>query len=145
MKLLSEKPHLLFLFSIPFIILSGYVTTNEILAINIYDRYFVFSIFYLNNLISILFGLLGFGYWIILKMNIKLLKCLNTTHTLLSLGGVLLIWILAQFYSQSILTDFNTNLTLVIYLVALICIVGQIIYFINIINGLLKKRNKTSS
>ena len=145
MNLISKKPHLIFLFSIPIIILFGILNRNEILDINVHDTYFVFSPIDLTILISILFGIIGIGYWIMLKANRKLSKWLNLIHITLTFGGILLIWIFAQLFRESIMEyNFNNNLTFGIYLIALIAIFGQLIYPINIISGIIKKRNKTS-
>lgn len=145
MKFLTDKPYVIFWLSIPLIMFSGFVSSIENLDINIHDTYYVFSLADLNILISILFAIIGLGYWIMLKANRKLSKWLNLTHIALTFGGILLIWILSQFYRESIMQfDFNDNLTLAIYLIALIAIFGQIIYPINIISGIIRKRNKTS-
>ena len=145
MKFLINKPHLIFLLSIPIIILFGILNRNEMLDINVHDTYFVFSQIDLTILISILFSIIGIGYWIMLKANRKLSKWLNLIHITLTFGGILLIWILAQLFRESIMEyNFNNNLTFGIYLIALIAIFGQLIYPINIISGIIKKRNKTS-
>ncbi|MFD2541339.1 hypothetical protein ACFSSB_03345 [Lacinutrix gracilariae] len=145
MKFLINKPHLIFLLSIPIIILFGILDRNEMLDINVHDTYFVFSQIDLTILISILFGIIGIGYWMMLKANRKLSKWLNLIHITLTFGGILLIWILAQLFRESIMEyNFNNNLTFGIYLIALIAIFGQLIYPINIISGIIKKRNKTS-
>ena len=146
MKSQIYKPHLIFLLSIPILLLIGIFSRNEMLDINIHDTYFVFSQIDLIILISILFGIIGLGYWLLLKANRKLSKWLNLIHISLTFGGILLIWILAQFFRESIMEyDFNNNLTLAIYLTTLFIIFGQIIYLINIINGIIRKQNKTSS
>uniref|UniRef100_UPI0040499C79 hypothetical protein n=1 Tax=Gelidibacter sp. TaxID=2018083 RepID=UPI0040499C79 len=143
MSRITNKPHLIFWLSIPLIMLSGFVSSTENLVINKYDTYYVFSLTDLNILISILFAIIGLGYWIMLKANRKLSKWLNLTHIALTFGGILLIWVLPQLYRESIVEfDFNENLTLAIYSIAFIAIVGQIIFPINIIGGLIK--NKTS-
>ncbi|OAD46255.1 hypothetical protein LPB303_03500 [Polaribacter atrinae] len=145
MKFLINKPHLIFLLSIPIIILFGILNRNEMLDINVHDTYFVFSQIDLTILISILFGIIGIGYWMMLKANRKLSKWLNLIHITLTFGGILLIWILAQLFRESIMEyNFNNNLTFGIYLIALIAIFGQLIYPINIISAIIKKRNKTS-
>jgi hypothetical protein len=143
MSKITNKPHLIFWLSIPLIILSGFVSSTENLVINKYDTYYVFSLTDLNILISILFAIIGLGYWIMLKTNGKLSKWLNLIHITLTFGGILLIWILSQLYRESILEfDINENLTLAIYSITLIAVLGQIIFPINIISGLIK--NKTS-
>ena len=145
MSRIINKPHLIFWISIPIIILIGILNRNEMLDVNIHDTYFVFSKTDLTIVISFLFAIIGLGYWIILKVNRRLSKWLNLIHITLTFGGILLIWILAQLFRESIMEyDFNDNLTLAIYLISLIAIIGQIIYPINIISGIIKNPNKTS-
>ena len=120
--------------------LSGFVSSIENLDINIHDTYYIFSLTDLNILISVLFAIIGLGYWIMLKANRKLSKWLNLIHITLTFGGILLIWILAQLFRESFMEyDFNNNLTLAIYLITFIVVFGQIIYLINIVRGLIKK------
>jgi len=84
-------------------------------------------------------------YWIVEKVNGKLSKRLNLIHIKLTFGGIFLILILNEFFRKSIMEfDFNENLTMVIYLIATVVIIGQILFPINVINGIIKKRNKTS-
>ncbi len=142
---LINKPHLIFWISIPYIVLSGFISSEEVLDFNIYDTYFVISLHHLNILVSILFGTIGLGYWIMLKAKRTLSKWMNLFHITLTFGCPILIWILAQFYRESIMEyNFNNNLTFAIHLLALIAIFGQIIYPVNIISGLIKKRNENS-
>lgn len=143
MNLLSKKPHLIFLLSIPIIILIGFMSEDAVLDINVHDTYYVIAYFHLTILISILFGIIGIGYWIMLKVDRKLSKWLNWTHIGLTFGGTLVLWILTKLYRTGIMEyEFNNNLTLVITLIVLIMIAGQLIFPINIIYGLTKKKNK---
>ena len=145
MKFLTNKPHLIFLIAIPIIMLIGILSGDAVLDINVHDTYYIIAYLHFATLISVLFGIIGIGYWFMLKANRKLSKWLNLIHITLTFGGILLIWILAQLFRESIMEyNFNNNLTLAIYLIALIAIFGQIIYPINIISGIIRKRNKTS-
>ena len=150
MNQLIKKPYLIFWLSIPLIILIGFISGDEPLDINVHDTYFVIYHIHLAILISIIFGIIGFGYWITQKANRKLSKWLNLIHVMLTIGGLLLIWILFQFYRQpepeTLLSDFDYNekLNISILITALIVIFGQIVYPINIISGIIRKRNKTS-
>lgn len=145
MKRLIEKPHLIFLLAIPIIILIGTLSGDAVLDINVHDTYYVIAYLHLAILISILFGIIGIGYWIMLKAGRKLSKLLNWTHIGLTFGGTLVVWILNKFYRAEIMEyKFNDNLTLIITLIILLMIVGQLIFPINIIFGLIKNKNKTS-
>lgn len=141
MNKLIEKPHLIFFLSIPLIILIGILSGDNTLDINIHDTYFVIAYLHFAILISIIFGLIGFGYWIIQKVNRKLSKWLNRIHIGLTFGGTFLVWFLNKFYRPEIMDyKFNNNLSLIITLIVLIMIAGQLIFPINIIYALTKKK-----
>ena len=143
MNKLIAKPHLIFLLTIPILILIGILSGDAVLDINVYDTYYVIAYFHLATLISILFGVIGIGYWIMQKGGRKLSRLLNWTHIGLTFGGTMIVMILAQFYREEIMEyEFNNNLTLVITLIILLIILGQIIFPINIVYGLIK--GKTS-
>lgn len=150
MKFLTNKPHLIFLLTIPIIMLIGIVSGDAALDINVHDTYYVIAYLHLATLISILFGIIGIGYWVMIKADRKLSKWLNLVHILTTIGGLILILIISELYREpktdTILSDFdfNQNLDIIIFIILLITIFGQIIYPINIIRGIIKKRNKTS-
>ena len=144
MSNIIEKPHFLFL---PFCLIAFVVSKFWYggITINIHDTYFVMSNYHFATLISILFGIIGLIYWIAKKVNVNLSKRLNLIHVALTFGGIFLILILNEFFRKSIMEyDFNENLTMVIYLISAVVIFGQIIFPINIISGIIRKRNKTS-
>jgi len=141
MKSLINKPYLIFLIAIPIIMLIGILSGDAILDINVHDTYYVIAYLHLAIMISILFGIIGIGYWIMKKADRKLSKWLNWTHIGLTFGGTLIVWILTKFYRTEIMEyEFNNNLTLIITLIVLLMIVGQLIFPINIIYGLIKKK-----
>lgn len=142
MSRILNRPYLIFWMSLPILLLFGLSNRNEIITINIHDTYYVFSRIDLTFVISILFVIIGIGYWLMLKTNKKLSKWLNLIHMTLTFGGLLLIWIFAQFFRESIMQyTFNNNLTLAIYLTTLITISGQLLFLINLINAFIKKEN----
>lgn len=145
MKKLIEKPHLIFLLATPIIMLVGIFSGESVLDINVHNTYYVIAYLHLATLISIFFGLVGMGYWIMRKMNRKLSKWLNWAHIGLTFGGTIAVWILSRFYRTEIMEyEFNNNLTSIITLIIMLLILGQILFPINIIYGLVKKKNKTS-
>lgn len=139
------KPHLIFLLAIPILLLTGYLSGDTTLDINIHDTYYVIKYMQLTVLVSILFGLIGMIYWIMVNADKRLSKWLSRTHVGLTLSGILIVLILSQFYrpDQKEL-EFNNNLSLVISLTILISIVGQIIIPINMIYKVIKRENKTT-
>lgn len=137
-----EKPHLIFLTAIPIIMLIGILSRDSTLYFNVHDTYLVIAYVHLTFLISIFFGIIGFGYWILQKANRKLSKWLCWIHIGLTFGGTLVMLILAQLYREELMEyDFNDNLTLIILLILLLIGIGQILFPINIIYGLTKKKN----
>lgn len=125
--------------------LIGILSGDTMLDINVHDTYYVIAYLHLAILISILFGIIGIGYWVMQKANRKLSKWLNWTHIGLTFGGALIVWILTKFYRTEFMEyEFNNNLTLIITLIIFLMIIGQLIFPINIIYGLIKKKNKTS-
>ena len=144
MNLLTKRPHIVFLVFAIITFILGF-NANGGIDINIHDTYFVMSNYHFATLISILFGIIGLIYWIVKKVNGSLSKRLNLIHVALTFGGIFLILILNEFFRKSIMEyDFNENLTMVIYLLSAVVIFGQIILPINIISGIIKKRNKTN-
>lgn len=144
MSKLIEKPYLIFLLAIPIIMLIGILSGDTMLDINVHDTYYVIAYLHLAILVSILFVIIGIGYWIMQKAGRKLSKWLNWTHIGLTFGGTLVVWILTKFYRTEIMEyEFNNNLTLIITLVVLLMIIGQIIFPINIIYGLTKKKKRS--
>ncbi|OHX63959.1 hypothetical protein [Flammeovirga pacifica] len=141
MNKLIKKPHLIFLLSIPIIMFIGILREESVLDINIHDTYFVIGYLPLSTLISMLFGIIGIGYWIMQKVNSQLSKWLYCTHVGLTFGGPLMVWVVTKFYRTEIMDyEFNINLTLIITLIVLVMILGQLIFPINIIYGLVKKK-----
>lgn len=127
------------------IMLIGILKGDALLDINVYDTYYLIGYLHLATLISILFGIIGMVYWIMQKANRKLSKWLNLTHIGLTIGGTLIVWILSKFYRIEITEhEFNNNLTLIITSIILFMIVGQLLFPINIIFGLVNRKNKSS-
>ena len=123
----------------------GILSGDATLDINVHDTYFVIAYFHFAVLISILFAIIGVGYWIMQKSDRILSKWLNWTHIGLTFGGIIVVSILTQFYRPEIMEyEFNNSLTLIITLIIFLMVLGQLIFPINIIYGLLKKKSKTS-
>lgn len=137
------EPHRIFLVSALIILLFGFWKSESVMDINFHDTYFVIGYFHFAILISLVLFIIGTGYWIMKKLDIKLLSWLNWTHILLTLGGPVVLLILIQFYRNELMEyEFNNNLTLVILLIVMIMILGQMVFPVNIIYSLIKKKNK---
>ncbi|SHG48530.1 cbb3-type cytochrome c oxidase subunit I [Flagellimonas flava] len=149
MNKLIEKPHLIFLLSIPIIMLIGILSGDSVLDINVHDTYFVIAYLHLAILISILFGIIGIGYWIMQKANRKLSKWLNLIHVVLTVGGLIAIfgipYLLFDSTAESAFPVFDqiARQNLILILTIFLILFGQLMYLINLIVGIFRK-NKTS-
>lgn len=139
MKSLLKKPYLLFWLAIPIILLVGILDDNS-LDIAIHDIYFVFYKRDCCILVSIIFGFLGLGYWLMKTFYRKLTKWLNWIHIFLTIGGLITLFIVPYFYEEDNLGTSNAILTLT----TLVMVFGQLFYLINIIIGIFNKDNVLS-
>lgn len=145
MNKLAQKPHLIFLFAIPLTILIGILNRDSVFDFNVNDSYFIIGHVYLAILVSILYAIVAIGYWMAQKAGLKLSDWLTWSHIGLTFGGTMLACVLTKFYRPDFREyQFNTNLTLIIWFIILLVIAGQLCLLINIIYGLLNKKNKTS-
>lgn len=135
MKKLILKPYLLFWFSIPIIVLIGFLD-NKSLDVSIYDTYFVFSKYHICIVTSIVFGVLGFGYWLMEILKRKQLKWLVSVHSWLTLGGTLVLIIFPYFFNKNDLIELN----LIAVLTSLIILIGQLFYILNFIIAMFKRK-----
>ena len=149
MNKLIENPYLIFLLSIPLIMLIGILSGEADLDINVHDTYYVISYLHLAILISILFAIISIGYWIMLKTNRKLSKWFNLTHIILTIGGLISLFGISilpsdsNYDSSSLIFDDLAMESLLRTLIILLMIFGQLIYIINLIIGIFRTR-KTS-
>lgn len=149
MRKLLKYPHYIFLLAGPLILLIGVFNPEKSLHLNVYDTYYIFFLRDLTYLISLIFLITGFGYWMMKKMKRKLSNRMNIIHIILTFGGIILIWILSKFYRDQVQSQlyrdqlqefkFNNNLTLTIYITINLVIMGQLLFPINIIRGLIIK------
>ena len=146
MTQIIQKPHLIFFLSIPIIILTGLLSGESTLDINIHDTYFIISYLDISILISIVFAIIGFGYWLMYKAQHKLINGLNFAHIVLTFGSLLFTYCISFFtkgYSEFPLFDDTPKLALAQSLTALLILLGLFVFLINIVISILK-RKKTS-
>jgi len=149
MNIVINKPYQIFWFSIPIIILFGLTNGDNYLDVNLHDTMFVVTNSYIAKIFSVLFGLIGVGYWLMHKFRYNLSKRLNLIHIILTIGGLITIWTIILIFSESNFKYGNSypnkiNRNLILTILTLLIIIGQLIYLTNIIGGLIKKRNITS-
>jgi len=145
LKLPAKNLHNIFWISIPILILIGFLNRGRFVDINIYDTYYILDFPLITYLISFIFLIIGLGYRIMQRANKKVSRLLLRVHIMLTFGGLLVIWVLSLFYRLTgIGFEFNNNLSLVIYLISLIIILGQLLFPINMLRGMIKKTEITS-
>ena len=146
MNKLIDKPHLIFVLAIPILLLIGLLSGDAALDIQVYDTYYVVTYLHVAILISIVFGIIGIGYWIMQKADRILSTWLIWVHIGLTFGGILIVWILTRFYRVEFMEyEFNNNLTQIIAMIILLMVVGQLLFPINILYGLIKKKNNPTA
>ena len=155
MRKLIEKPHLIFLLAIPIVLLLGIWSTDANNVINIHDTYYVITHLSLTIVLSVLFAIIGFGYWIIRKTSRKLIKWLTWIHIVLTIG-VLLAFLILPFLSVGSgtesafpLRDEMERKDFIRAILILLFIFVQLIFLINMAVGISRKIriavNKTKS
>jgi len=95
-------------------------------------------------MISIIFGILGFGYWVVLKINNKLINWLTVIYLIITIIGFFMI-MLTPYFSPDIHKDgtstnfdrFDLQVFATLSLIVVLFI--QILYLINITASLVRK------
>jgi len=124
------------------------LTDHETYDLNVHDTYFIIAKFHIAILTSILFGTIGLGYWIMAKLDRKTSKWMSIIHTSLTIGGLFLIWTLSSLNLNSksgsgiAIFDSIDFLELLIFLIALIAILAQILFPINLVLSIFRKKTK---
>ncbi len=147
MKILSEKTYQIFWFLIPVILFFCFRDSDSTISINIHDMYFVIAYFHLGIFVSSIFAFIGFIYWVLLSFNRKTNKWMTMIHTILTIGGILLITFSNSIFENGTYISthdhsyFDSVITanFVIAISVIIVVFGQLFLCINCLIGILKK------
>lgn len=96
MNLLLTKTYLFFFSIIPLILAFSYYNPKNTFDVNIGDTYFVILNLHLGIILSVFYFILGLLYFILHKKEIHLNNWIIYTHSLLTIGGLILIWLLLK-------------------------------------------------
>ncbi|WP_433764551.1 hypothetical protein [Flavobacterium ginsenosidimutans] len=149
MDYIQNKPYFLFSALIVILLCFGFYKGNETIAINIHDTYFVISWKHLMILISIIYGLLALIYFALMKFNFNLINWLTISHVLISIIGLIIIFILPRLIKDSLPIDFSTimedtrfneRIGYGIWGSVFALFGAQFLFFINVIYALIKGR-----
>ena len=133
-----NKIHYLFWLVGGIILLAAYRFGNlpapdNLLTVDVYDTYFVVEFFQFALFLSLFYFLLGFGYWLVKRVNGRLNSVLTYVHALIMFGSVLAYGIALAARSSA------TNSILVISILAVV-LIAQPIYVINLMVGIFNWR-----
>lgn len=115
---------------------------NSYVDINVHDTYFVMAHADLFVLTGLWFGLCGLGYWILFRLKIRAFPWMHWAHFVLSLLPFLMMS-LANLISPEPSFESLALLKRIDYawfLVLLGFIVGQTLYFVNILTSTIKHK-----
>jgi len=145
MNKIIDKPYFFFWIFIPLILIIRVFEVDETIDVNIHDVYFVSTKFQLLIFFSSLFLILGFGYFVVLKLDRRLLKLLSFLHILFTFLGCIII-LMTFFISDSEIRN-TTHLlnslssTSVCQTIAVLLIIfGQLFYPFNILFSLFRRK-----
>ena len=143
MKKITQAPHFMFWILIPIILLIGLLKPDKTLDINIHDTYIIIALLHLAVLISIIFGILGLGYWVVIKLNRRLVNWLTIIHLIITVISLCLIILIPFFLPESNqgITSLYFDAQVTITLSALVAVCIQSLYLVNIITALIRKTN----
>lgn len=146
MKKLIQKPYLIFTLVIPIALLIGIIYGKDELDINVHDTYYVISYFHLSIIVSILFGILLLGYWLMDIANRKLFKWINWFHIMITITSIIIIFSIPYLpnntyspYNSTILDDLKSP-SMLLLLAILFMVLAQLFFVINIIIGVFRKK-----
>lgn len=147
MKKVIEKPYIIFLGFIPFILLLGYFNKSNFLNFNIHSTYFVIYHQDLTLLISIYFAVIALVYFIVIKKGKRLKNWMNFIHSIISVFGLFILKILVDFSQTELLKPrrsyADNNLEYVnsgILILILLIIIAQFIFLINLTLSLINNK-----
>jgi heme/copper-type cytochrome/quinol oxidase subunit 1 len=128
-------------------LLIGATNIDSTLDINIHDTYFIISHFNVAIVLSFVYFIYGFGYWLVReKLKKRLVKILTILHSVFLIGSFLAYWIVI-FYSKLFPINKNfpifdnyqiINITLVIC--SILCLIALPIYVTNLAIGVFRKQ-----
>jgi len=148
MNALHTKTYLFFLLIIPVILAFSFYKPKETFDVNIGDTYYVILNSHLGIILSVFYFLLGFIYWILNRKGIRLNSWILYTHSILTIGGLILIWLLLKGINNNPTKNFeemlksiqiNQYLTYICITTLFSMVLVQVFFVIGIFLKLIKK------
>ncbi|WP_250432864.1 hypothetical protein [Hanstruepera flava] len=129
---LFTKPHLYFWISIPILLLYGFLNGDGTLSVYYYDTYFIIKNAYLVVILAIAFSIIGFWYWLMRKLNRKLVMWMTIIHVIITIDGIIVAFLLEHFFKDS---DINSIMAIIVMLIFAV----QVVFPLNLMLNFLKK------
>lgn len=144
-RMIITKPYLLFWGIIPVMLLLNVFNGTETIDVNVHDTYFVIEMGFIYYFVSVILGLIGFGYWVTQKANRKLSSWLNAIHIVITFGALIALLIIPYVFNSKSQSDFplydnlhkqNVAITIVVVLMLL----AQVLYVFNLVMALFREK-----
>ncbi|MFK7983338.1 MAG: hypothetical protein AB8G86_25380 [Saprospiraceae bacterium] len=136
-----SKPHLLFFGSILILWLITVVVPIKVIDLQWHDTYWVIAFYHLAIPISIIFGGIGLLYWLFRQKS--MIKWMTVFHTLITILPIFTFFIINGFSSEAeadyIAADMISR-SKPYFIVVLLSLFGQILFVLNLLIALFKKR-----
>ena len=131
------------------ILIIGLYDMEGTLDINVHDIYFVIPHFDIAIILSIVYFIYGFGYWLVQeKLKKRLVRILTLLHSVFLIGSFIAYWI-AIYYSRVTTTNFplldhyqTINITLVIC--TILCMIALPVYITNLAIGIFRRTSDSN-
>ena len=144
-KPLANNVHLIFVGSIPIMMILGMIWQDSSISFNLYDTYYFISFNGFTKFVTVFFGLFGLGYWLIRKSDQTFSKYLKWIHIALTFGSIIIIPFLAQLYRSEIHEyEFNSTLNFIISVTLITLILSQLLFPINFLYVLLRQYQRNN-
>ncbi|WP_367278102.1 cbb3-type cytochrome c oxidase subunit I [uncultured Algibacter sp.] len=148
MNFLKNKPYIIFwiIGIIIFIPFFKHISFDSTIDINVHDTYFVVAHYHLGMIFLIFFVLIGLIYWVLNIFKRKKVNWLTICHIILTIMSTFLLFYSDYLFGSSTFQSNNKypyfdgllNSNLIKTLAFLMFGIGQILFFFNILIGILK-------
>lgn len=137
---LFAKPYLYFWLSIPILIGFGFLNGDSTFLINFKNTYFVIENSILVLILSIAFGIIGFWYWLMCKLNRKLIQWMTIVHVIITIDGIIIAFLIEHFLKGQGLGFMSIKtVTLITAIVVILIFAVQVIFPLNLILSFFNK------
>ncbi|KIA97039.1 hypothetical protein OA93_15725 [Flavobacterium sp. KMS] len=146
MNIIINKTHLFFFSTILLILAFAFYKPKGTFDVNIGDTYYIIQNSHLGILLSLIYFILGIIYFFLHKRGIQLSSWIVYMHSIISIGGLILVWFLLKKISYSPQTfeeiiksiKVNMYLSYTCFGAIMSMILIQIIFMVNVVFKILK-------